>query len=201
MAPGIFRGVGGVHAVHVGEDLAQVGVHAGGDGHRAGVRTAPAQGGHVAEAVDPLEARDHHDPPLVQLLADAGGVYLLDSGVAVVGGGVEPRLPPQQRDHREAHALDGHGQQRRGDLLPRGEEHVHLPLGRPGVHFLRLGDQVVGGVALGGHDHHHVVALLVGVGDDLRHVPQTLRVPDGRAAEFLHDQRHCSISFSAGSPA
>ena len=35
--PGDFPGVGGVDAVHVGENLAQIRVHGGGNGHGAGV--------------------------------------------------------------------------------------------------------------------------------------------------------------------
>ena len=149
----------------------------------------PAQGGHIAVAVDALEACHHHDAALIQLLL-ALGVHALDAGVAVIRGGVEARLPAQQGNHRVTHALDGHGQQRGGNLLPRGEEHIHLPLGGLFVDFGGLGDEVVGGIALGGDHHHHIVALLIGGGDNVRHIVDALGVLDGAAAELLYNQCH-----------
>ena len=63
-----------------------------------------------------------------------------------------------------------------GDLLAGGQQHIHLPLGGVGVDLLRLFDQVVGGVALGGDHHHHVVARVVGVRHDARHVEHPVAI-------------------------
>ena len=170
-------GIGGVDALHVGIDLAQVGLQGRRQGHCRGVGAAPAQGGDVVELVQALEAGDDDDGVVpVQLGLDALGVDGLDAGAAVVAVGLEARLPAGEGDHREAQGLDGHGAEGAGDLLSGGQQHIHLTLGRPGVDLLRLFDQVVGGVALGGQHRHHLVALAVGLRDDPGHVPQPLRV-------------------------
>ena len=52
---------------------------------------------------------------------------------------------------------DGHGQQRHGDALAGGQQHVHLAGRRVGRDPPGQRDQVVGGVAHGGDDHHDVI--------------------------------------------
>ena len=185
----------GVHAVHVGVNLAKVRPEGRRQGNGAGVGPAPAQGGDVAVAVHALEAGDDHNPVLVQLCPDALGVDLLDPGVGVDGGGLDAHLPRRQRHAGQPHALQGHGAQGHGDLLSSGQQHIHLPLGGVGIDLLRLGDQVVGGISLGREDHDHVVALQIGLRDDARHISQPLGIPDGAAAEFLHNQTHSRVSF------
>ena len=58
-----------------------------------------------------------------------------------------------------------------------------------------LGNEVVGGVSLGGHNDHHVAALLIGIRNDPGNIENALRIGDGRAAEFLYDQFHKSLRF------
>ena len=53
-----------------------------------------------------------------------------------------------------------------------------------------LFNQVIGGVPLGGQDHHHAVALAVGLGDDPGHIADFVGVGHRAAAEFLYDQCH-----------
>ena len=183
-------GVGSIYAVHIGVDLAQIGMEGRRQGHRRGVRAAPAQGGDVPVLVDALEAGHQHDLVLVQLGLDALGLDALDAGVAVGGIGIHARLPAGEGDHLIAHSLNGHGAQGDGDLLAGGQKHIHLPLGSVGIELLGLGDQVVGGVPLGGEHHHHAVALLIGLGDDPGHVAHAVRVGDRAAAEFLYNQCH-----------
>ena len=185
---GDLAGVGGVDAFHIGKNLAQIGLHGGGDGHGAGIGSAPAQGGDVVKAVQPLEARHHDDPLFVQRRADPLGVHPLDAGGGVGGVGLEPGLPAEQGDHREAQLFDGHAQHRDGNLLPGGQQHIHFPLAAAGIDFLGFFNEIVGGVALSGHHHHHVVARLIGIGDDLRDVEDPLGIGDGAAAELLHYQ-------------
>ena len=96
-------------------------------------------------------------------------------------------LPGRQTHHRQAHALQGHGAQGDGDLLAGAQEHVRLPLGGLGIDLPRLFNQVVGGVALGGQNHHDLVAGSISIGDDAGHVPDALGIPDGAAAEFLYN--------------
>ena len=127
---------------------------------------------------------------LIQLVLDAVGLDLLDTGVAVGGVGLEPHLPGVQGDHGEPHALDHHGAQRHALLFTGGQQLIQLPLGRSGIVLLRHSQQLVGGFPLGGEDDDHIVARLVGVGDDSGHVADTIDVGDGRAAKFLYDQCH-----------
>ena len=186
-------GVRGVHAVHVGVDLAEVRPERRRQGHGAGVGPAPAQGGHVPHPVDPLEAGHQNDLVLVQLPLDALGVDALDAGVGVDGGGLDARLPGRQGHAGQAHGLQGHGAEGNGNLLAGGKEHIQLPFGGAGVNLLRLFDQVVGGIPLGGQDHDHVVSLDVGLRDDPGDILDALRVPHGAAAEFLYNQTHMSV--------
>ena len=120
--------VRGIHAVHIGVDLAQVRAEGGGQSHGAGVGPAPAQGGHVAEAVDSLEASHQDDLVLVQLPLDALGIDLLDAGVGIGAGGLDAHLPGGKAHHRQAHVLQRHSAQGDGDLLSGTQEHIHFPL-------------------------------------------------------------------------
>ena len=64
--PGRDARVGGVDAVHIGVDLADVGINAPGDGHRRRVRPAATERGDVAVGVDALESGDHGNGAIVQ---------------------------------------------------------------------------------------------------------------------------------------
>ena len=187
---GHMAGIGGEHAVHIGVDLAQVGPQGGGQRHGGGIGAAPAQGGDVVVLVQALEAGHDDDGLLIQLRQHALGVQPLDAGVSVDRVGAESGLPARQGDDRVAHGLDGHGTQRAGDLLAGGEEHIHLPLGTVGVDLGGLGDQVVGGIPLGGKHGHHAVAPAVGLGDDAGHVADAVCISHGAAAEFLYNESH-----------
>src|SRR5699024_7080957 len=80
--------VGGVDAVDVGVDLADVCVQGCGEGDGGGVRPTAAEGGDVLRlAVHPLETCDDADLALVQSLADAAWGDLDDACVAVALGG------------------------------------------------------------------------------------------------------------------
>ena len=187
-------GVRGIHTVHIRVDLAQICTEGRRQRHGAGVGPAPAQGGHVPVAVHALEAGDDHDPVLVQLGLDTLGVDLLDPGVGVDGGRLYPHLPSSQGYAGQAHGLQGHGAQGHRDLLSRGEQHIHLPLGGVGVDLLRLGNEIVCSVSLGGEDHNHVVPRQIGLCDDAGYVADALGISHAGAAEFLYDQAH-GISF------
>ena len=186
-------GIGGVHAVHVGVNLAQIGLERHCQGNSGGVGAAAAQGGDVAVAVDALEAGHQHDAVFVELLADAAALHLADAGAGVVRAGLHAHLPAGEADDGVAHLLDAHGGQGDGDLLTGGEEHVHLALGSVGVDLHGLFDEVVGGVALGGEHHDHVVAGVIGAGDDVGDVLDLGRIGHRAASEFLNDQCHISI--------
>ena len=188
-------GVRGVDPVHICEDLAEVGVEGRRQGHGAGIGAAPAQGGDIAAPVHALEARDEDDAVLVQLGAEPLRVDAADAGVRVDGGGLDAHLEGVEGHAAKAPLLQGHGAEGHADLLAGGEEHIHLPLGGLGVDLRRLGDEIVGGIPLGGEDHDDVVPREVGLGDALGHVLDTLGVLHGAAAKFLYDEAHWVFTF------
>ena len=189
-------GVGGVHAVHIRVDLAELCPEGRRQRHGAGIGAAPAQGGHIAHPVHALEAGDDDDAVLVQLRLDAFGIDPLDAGVGMDAGGLDAHLPRRQGHAGQAHGLQRHGAQRHGNLLSGGQQHIHLPLGGVGIDLLGLGDELIRGVSLGGEDHDQVISLQILLRDDTGDIPDALRVPHGAAAEFLYDQTH-SVSFFA----
>ena len=180
--------VGGVDAFDIGEDLALVGVERRRQSDSGGVGTAAAEGRDVVIFVEPLETGHDDDLVLVELGVDAVGVDLLDAGHGVLGVRLEPCLPAKKGDDRDAQLLECHREERDGDLLAGGEELVHFPLGMTRVDLFGFGDEVVRGIALRGDDDDDVVALAVGVRDDVRDVHDALGIGDGRTAEFLYDE-------------
>ena len=183
-----------VNAVHIRVDLAQLCVEGRRQRHGTGIGAAPAQGRHIPLPVHSLEAGDQNDAVLVQLRADALGVDPLDAGVGMDAGRLDAHLPGGQGHTGQSHGLQCHGAQRHGDLLAGGKQHIHLPLGGVGVDLLRLGNEIVCSVALGGEDHNHVVPRQIGLCDDAGYVADALGISHAGAAEFLYDQAH-GISF------
>jgi 2-polyprenyl-6-hydroxyphenyl methylase/3-demethylubiquinone-9 3-methyltransferase len=182
--------VGGVDAVHVGIDLADARPQRGGQRHRGGVRPAPAEGGHVPVGGDPLEAGDDHHVAGGQRLADPPGPHVQDARLAVQVVGDDARLGAGERLGRHPEVGDGHGEQRHGDALAGGEQHVHLARRRVWRDLPRQRDQVIGGVAHGGDHHHDLVAGVSGGDHALGDTPDPRRVPDRGAAVLLDDQGH-----------
>ena len=87
--------IGGVDAVHVGVDLALVGLQRRGQRHRRGIRAAAAERGDVALAVDPLEARDHRHAARSKIAAQARFVDRVDARACV--GRIGQRPSPASR--------------------------------------------------------------------------------------------------------
>jgi len=193
--------VGGVDALHVGKDLAAVGVERCCDGDSAGVGTAAAQRGDVVQLVQALEACHDDDAVALQLRGDALGLQLGDAGLGVGTVGAEACLPAGQTGGMAAQLVQSHSQQGDTDLLACCQQHIHLTGRRVVGDLCCLCDEVVGGVALCGHYHDHVISRVVGVGHDAGHVEDTVPVLHRRTAELLYDQRHilslssfCSLS-------
>ena len=184
--------VGGEDAVDVGVDLADVGLQRGGQRDGGGVRAAAAQRGDVlAVLADALEAGDQHDQALVERRPQPAGGDVDDLGVAVGAGGDHAGLRAGERPGLGAERLDGHRDQRVGDPLTRGQQHVHLPRGRGRADLPGQVEQVVGGVAHRGDHHDDVVALLLGLDDALGDAADPLGVGHRGSAVLLHDERHC----------
>ena len=83
--------------------------------------------------------------PGVERFAEPARVDRLDAGLAVRAVGDDADLRAGEADRLLAEFVDGHGDQRDGDLLAGGQEHVHLAGGRAGGDLGGLGDEVVGG--------------------------------------------------------
>ncbi len=185
-------GIRAEDAVHVGVDLADVGVQGGGQGDRGGVRPAAAQGGDVPGVLaDALEPGDQHDAPLVERFLQPAGRDLEDLRVAVGAGGDDAGLRAGERARLRSQRFDRHGHQRVGDALAGGQQHVELPRRRGRAHLLRQVHQVVGGVAHGGDHHDDVVPLLLGRDDALGDAADPIGVGHRGSAVLLHDERHC----------
>ena len=189
--------VGAEDPVHVGVDLADVGVQRRGQRDRGGVRAAAAQRGDVAGVLaDSLEPGHQHDPALVQGGLQPGRGDVDDLGFAVGAGGDDAGLRAGERAGLRAERLDGHRDQRVGDPLAGGQQHVQLARRRRRAHLLGQVQQVVGGVAHRGDDHDDVVALLLGLDDAFGDATDPVGVGHRGSAVFLHDERHCcSLRF------
>ena len=179
--------VGRVHAVHVGVDLAHVGVQAVRHRHRRGVGAAATKRGDVAVGVDALEPGHYRDNAPVQSLHDALVVHLHDLGLGVRAVRFDAGLAAREAHGLVAARFDGHGQQRHGHLLARGQQTVHLARRRVVVERGGKAHQLVGGFAHGGHDGDHLVPGLLLRNELLRDHLDALRRSDGRAPEFAYD--------------
>ena len=74
---------------------------------------------------------------------------------------------------------EGHGEEPDGDLLARGQHHVHLARVWSRRDCLREGDETVGGLAHGRHHDHHPVALSGAFGYAPRDALDLLGIGDG----------------------
>ena len=187
--------VSGINAVHIRIDLAQVRAQHRRNRNRSRIRTAAAEGSHVAHLVDALKACHDADLSIIQLSAQALCRHALDPRIRIVAVGFQADLPAGQRNHGKAELLDRHGEQRHGNHLTGVQQDVHLALGRMIVQLRGLCDQVIRRVALRGYDDHYLVACLRRLGHDVRDILQALGVCNRSAAELLHNKTHiCYVS-------
>ena len=94
--------------------------------------------------------------------AQPAGRDVDDPGLAVAAGGDHAGLRPGERPRLVAVRGDGDRQQRHGDPLAGGEQHVELAAGRVVGDLAGQVEQLVGGVAHRGDDDDDVVAVLLG---------------------------------------
>ena len=87
-----------------------------------------------------------------------------------------------------------HEQQRRGDLLPGRDQHIHLARRRMLLNLMGQGDQAVGLAAHRGDHNHHIVTLVAKARDLLCDLFDPLDAAERSAAKFLHDQGHKSAT-------
>jgi hypothetical protein len=179
-----------VYTIHVGVDLALVGLDRRRQRNAGGVGAATAEGGDVAGFVDALEARHDHHRAGVEIAADVVAVDVEDAGLGEGVVGEDAHLAAGVAAGLDAELLEGHAQQTDGDLFAGGDHHVELAGAGIGADFLGQGDQAVGLAAHRGQDDHHLVPLGVELRDPLGHVLDPFGVADGSAAIFLNYERH-----------
>ena len=84
--------MGGVDALDVGVDLADLGAERGGERDGGQIGAAAAEGGDVLVGRDALEPGDEHDPALVERLVDPARADVDDLRLAVNRVGDDPGL-------------------------------------------------------------------------------------------------------------
>jgi hypothetical protein len=181
--------VGGVDALHVAVDLAGLGIQRRRQGHRRRVGAAAAQRGDLLLVGDALVPGHDDDLAALQLVLHPEGPHLHDARVGVGVVGDDAGLRPREADGRHAAGVERHGQQRHGDALARGEQHVQLAPGGVLGDLLGQGQEVVGRVAHGGDDDHHVLARGLRRRHAVRDLADLVHVRHGRAAVLLDDDR------------
>jgi hypothetical protein len=112
--------------------------------------------------------------------------------------GDDADLGPGEADRLDADAREGDAQERHGDALPRGEEHVHLAAGLNAGHRVREGDEVVRGLAHGGHHHDHVVAVVAREGHVVGDCLDPVWIGNGCAAVLLNYECHRVTRLTPG---
>ena len=179
--------VGGVNAVHVGVDLAFVGLEGGGKCDGRGVRTAAAQRGDVARAADALETGDDDDAAFSQIGTHFLVVYAFDAGFGVGGIGFQGNLPAGIAFCVHADVFQRHRQEADGHLFAGGQDHIQFARVGVFLHFVRQCHQTVGFAAHGGNDHDHVMTFGAGFGNTVGYVFDAFGGTYRCSAVFLYD--------------
>ena len=198
--------VGSVDAADVGEDLAAVGAEARGERDRGRVRAAPAERrdvGRVSVGRRRLVASGPGSPATITTLPASisrrirAGSMLAIRALPWRLSVVMPACGPLRLIAGDAQGVEGHRDERRALVLAGREEHVELAL------VGRLGDrrgqaeQLVGRVAHRRNDDDEVGAGGALAGDPAGHTPDSIRVGEAGATEFLNDEgagRHLAHS-------
>ncbi len=190
--------VRGVDAVHVGVDVAALGLERRGEGHGRGVRAAAAERRDAPVGAEPLEARDDGVQAFGELLVEIGRVDLKDTRGAVRARGADRHLPSLPGPRRNAHLLQGERHQARVHLLAAGDDGVvfagvvETPTVRPRWRgrLAHPGDELVGGAGHRRDDNGDVVAALDLALDLGRRIADALEVGERGPAEFHDQARH-----------
>lgn len=194
--------VGGEDAVHVGVDLADIGLEGGRERHRGGVGAATAEGCDLLRALaDALEAGHDDDVLLAQGLSDAAGRDIDDLGLAVRGVGDDPGLAAGEGPHAVPQVRDGHRDEGHRHALTGGQEHVHLAWGRDGADLLSEIEQLVGCVPHGRDHDAYVVACLLRLDDAMGHALDALGISERRTAVLLDNQAQGELRELFAGPA
>ncbi len=194
--------IGGVDAVDVRVDVAQVGLHRDRQGDRARVGAAASERRDaIACWLDALEAGDDGDLALFQALDDLLARDVLDARHAVGVIGDDRDLPALPRPRLQPHGLQDDGEEPRRHLLAGRDDGIVLARIVQERRFAHVGDELVRDARHRGHDHGHLVAGVDLAFHVLGHVADALDIGNGRAAEFHHYDGHCKPRSAAPSDA
>ncbi len=182
--------ISGVNTVHIGIDLALIGLECGRERDTGGVRTAASERGDVAFLVHALETGDDHHAALIQVLVDAPGINVLNACFAESTIGTNVYLMAGIGAGRATDPGQRHGKQRNGGLLAGSEQHIELARGWDVTHRFGQLDEAVGLAAHGGNHNHNVMALCAHPRHLFSNGSNAVRTSDGRAAVLLDDQGH-----------
>ena len=188
--------IGRVDAVHVGVDLAQVGLESGGqsDGREGG--TTAAERRDLPFGSLPLEAgHDDHVAAIEHLMNLLGG-DVGDLGLGMDAVRVDAGLRSGQGNRRNVEGMQGHGGQGDGGLFAGGQENVHFSFAGQRHDLLGQLDQAVGHTAHGGDDHDDLIAFGAMTGNAGGDIFDPIGVADGGATIFLNDQGHAAVTRS-----
>ncbi len=133
---------------------------------------------------------------LAQCIEDAVGLDVADPRARVMLARADAGLGAGQRDGGHAHALQTHRDERSGDRLPVGDEHVELTRRGIGVDALGERDQAVGRVAHRGDHGDDLVTLVHGVGDVTADPADARGGADRGAAVLLDDHNVRNMPLS-----
>ena len=136
--------VGGIDTVHVGEDLADIGLPGRRQGDRRKVGTSAPEGRYLAVQVDPLEAGHDDHLALLELVRNVPSLDVDQAGLGMDVVGQDAGLGARPGDSGLPNGMQRNGGQGDGFLLADGEQHVHFPFVRLRVQRPGVGDEAVG---------------------------------------------------------
>ena len=177
--------IGGINAVDVGINTADIRPEGGGQRHCRGVRPAAADGRDVARRADSLKACDNDDSPRLQLGANAHRIDAFNARLAVRRIGMYSRLPPAQRNGRHPHARQHHSHQGHGYLLAGRKQNVHFTLAGAAADFPSLLNEMIGCIPLCRYDDDHLVFFFMIRCNNAGGIAQLFRIGKGRTPEFF----------------
>ncbi len=192
--------VGGINAIDVGKNLAEISFGGSGKGDGGEIGAAASEGGDAVVCGLALEPGDDANIARVEVAMELSGGDVGDFGLGMHPIGGDAGLGAGEGYGFAAEGIDGHGGEGDGGLFARGEEHVHLAFGGRRGDFAGEANEIIGDARHGGDDDHDLVTFALGGEDALGDIANAFGAADGGAAEFLDDETHreveCGVKIS-----
>ncbi len=165
--------VGGIDAVHVGVNLAEVGLQCRCQRDRGQVRAAAAKRRDLAIGCFTLETGDDDHVAVVEVSMNLLGRDVLNLGLGVNAVSQDASLRTGERNGLHAERVQRHRGERNRGLFAGGQEHVHLALAGHAAHRR--------------DDHDDLVAFAAIPRDARRDIFDSPGVADRSTPVFLND--------------